>query len=143
MLKQKDATIAALRRKRDAFDAAMRLLESIDEDVLAILQANLGAPAENDNGSNRTVSTPTEPERPSSQEPRHTFRIREATSNIASPFTVNDVHRYLSGIGYEIDTKRPKATIGDVLRKMVSEGFLIIKTAGKGRREAVYEKSDE
>ena len=138
MLKQKAAAIAALRKRRDAFDAALRLLESTDEDVLAILQANLVAPAATENGN----SSPTEPERPSNQEPSHTFRIREATRNIASPFTVNDVDRYLSGIGYEIDTKRPKATIGDVLRKMVSEGLLLIKIAGKGRREALYEKSD-
>ena len=145
-LNDRASALQVLKKKRDAFESAMRLIEEADSDVVSALRsAWLGSGGENEN---TTAATPSNGTGGAAEEDTHEPTLMEAVLRAVerSPneMTVRTIFNDLAERGYESHAKRPKASLAYYLRQMVSVGKLRIVRHGRGSRNlTVYEKVGE
>lgn len=149
----KSAAISALKRKRDSFEAAMRLLEEADDEVISVLKATWGLNGIHSNGvgANANETPPVSVKRGPHEHDLNTefggglrSAVRAAVMRCEGRFTVNTIYDDLAARRYSFDAKRPKSSIAEKLRGMVSEGFLqVVRKSAGGPSPVVYERSKQ
>ena len=145
-LNDRASALQTLKKKRDAFESAMRLIEEADSDVVSALRsAWLGSQGENEDTTTAMPSNGTGGgTEEDSYAPTLMDAVLRAVERSPNQMTARTIFDDLVEHGYEARAKRPKASIASYLRQMVGVGKLRIMRRGRGSRNlTVYEKVGE
>ncbi len=137
-----DRTLAlqALKKKRDAFESAMRLIEEADSDVVSVLRS-AWLSSQGDSGAMPTATPSNGSAEANVSVLTLLEAVRQAVERSPSEMTVRTIFDDLAERGYESRAKKPKASIAFYLRKMVDDGKLRVVRLGSGSRNpSVYGK---
>jgi len=141
--KKRERVLRRLEAKRDKLDQVIQLVKSADDEVMDLLASSL-------DDSNPNLSEVIRPQHskdesantgPNNGRKSLTTSVRSVVNpmELGRKFDVNDVYEVLK---HSVDFStypRPKAAIGDVLRKLVGKSSKILKQ-GSGRIATIYQK---
>lgn len=79
---------------------------------------------------------------PRSQRARIGDAVRQMAQKMKTEITAPDLLRGLTESGIEVVARRPGSNIGNILRRLKAEGYLIEVEPGAGRRPTRYRLAD-
>jgi hypothetical protein len=140
---KREKLLSDLRAKREMYDQALKFVATANEELLDVITASLVSNGTQPEPARATPST--KGKNPVAQAGTR-GALTAAVRAVVDPMDVGrkfDVHEVHAGINGSFDLSvlpRPKAAIGDVLRKFVGKSTKVVQP-GSGTIATIYQKT--